>query len=298
MTDPYGEAGGPSADPSPTIYDSTEAVLVDEPAEAVRRITLNRPEKRNALNNRLRGELIHALQVADTDPTVKVMVIRGAGPCFSAGYDLGDGNVGQPLPHFTAPGEGLWPRHVTETWMGIWDLSKPVIAQIHGYCLAGASELATGCDLVYIAEDALMGYPAVRFGVPDMQFHPWMLGMRAAMEMMLTGDPITGVEAARLGWANRAVPVEDLEDHVLKMARRIATIPSDIVALNKRAVHRQMDVMGLRTGIRQGTELCSLAIHQPGFAAFIENVRTEGLTGALTERDEPFGDYRSGNAGH
>lgn len=296
MTDPYGEASELSSQPSPTIYDSAESIIVDEPAEGVRRITLNRPEKRNALNNQLRGELIHALQEADCDPAIKVMVIRGAGSCFSAGYDLGDGNVGKPLPHFTAPGEGLWPRHVTETWMGIWDLSKPVIAQVHGYCLAGASELATGCDLVYIAEDAQLGYPAVRFGVPDMQFHAWMLGMRAAMEMMLTGDSISGIEAARLGWANRAVPIDELEDHVLAMARRIAKLPTDIVSLNKRAVHRQMEAMGLRAGIRQGTELCSLAIHQPSFGEFVDTIRSEGLTNALDGRDEPFGDYRSGTS--
>ena len=92
--------------------------------------------------------------------------------------------------------------------MSIWDLAKPVIAQVHGYCLAGGSELATGCDLVYMAEDAQMGYPAVRFGVPDMHFHPWFLGMRKAMEMMLTGDSITGVEAVELGWANAAFPAD------------------------------------------------------------------------------------------
>ena len=89
----------------------------------------------------------------------------------------------------------------------IWDLTKPVIAQVHGYCLAGGSELATGCDLVYVAEDAQIGYPAVRFvSPPDMQFHPWFMGMRTAMEMILTGDSITGTEAAARGFANRAFP--------------------------------------------------------------------------------------------
>jgi len=182
---------------------TADLVLIDEPAPHVRRITLNRPEKRNALNHPLRGQLIAALQTADLDPDVHVMIVRGAGTSFSAGYDLGGGNEGHDYPTFTSPGEGQWPRHVTETWMGIWDLSKPVIAQVHGYCLAGGSELATGCDLVYVAHDAKMGYPAVRFGVPDMQFHAWLLGMRAAMEMMVTGDSISGDEAVRLGWANR-----------------------------------------------------------------------------------------------
>ena len=109
--------------------------------------------------------------------------------------------------------------------MGIWDLAKPVIAQVHGYCLAGGSELATGCDLVYVAEDAQMGYPAVRFGVPDMHFHAWFLGMRAAMEMMVTGDSISGLEAVRLGWANRAFPVDELDAEVLEVAERIALDP-------------------------------------------------------------------------
>ena len=268
-------------------------VLVDEPAPHVRRITLNRPEKRNALNHPLRGELITALQAADLDDDVRVSIVRGAGTSFSAGYDLGGGNEGHDYPHFTAPGEGQWPRHVTETWMGIWDLAKPVIAQVHGYCLAGGSELATGCDLIYVAEDAKMGYPAVRFGVPDMQFHAWFLGMRAAMEMMVTGDSISGIEAVRLGWANRAFPEAELEGAVVAVAQRIAKLPPDIVQLNKRTVHRAMDIMGIRQGIRSGTELCSLGTKQPSFHEFIERMRSKGLTQALQERDEPFGDYRT-----
>ena len=169
-----------------------DVVLIDEPAEGIRRITLNRPDKRNALNHQLRGEVLHALETGDSDPAVKVMIIRGAGKCFSAGYDLGGGNVGQNYPFHTAGGDSQWPRHVVESWMRIWDLSKPVIAQVHGYCLAGGSELATGCDLVYVADNAQIGYPAVRFGVPDMQFHPWLVGMRKAMEMLLTGDALSG----------------------------------------------------------------------------------------------------------
>jgi enoyl-CoA hydratase len=270
-----------------------DLVLVDEPAPHVRRITLNRPEKRNALNHPLRGQLVAALQAADLDPGVRVMIVRGAGTSFSAGYDLGGGNEGHDYPHFTSPGEGQWPRHVTETWMGIWDLAKPVIAQVHGYCLAGGSELATGCDLVYVAHDAKMGYPAVRFGVPDMQFHAWLLGMRAAMEMMVTGDSISGDEAVRLGWANRAFPAEQLATEVLAVAQRIARLPPDIVALNKRTVHRAMDHMGMRHAIRAGTELCALGTKQPSFVEFVEGMRSKGLTAALQERDEPFGDYRT-----
>jgi enoyl-CoA hydratase len=284
---------GGTGNPSAERADGGTLVLIEDPAPHVRRLTLNRPEKRNALNHLLRGQLLDALHAADDDPEVKVTIIRGAGTCFSAGYELGGGNEGVPLPHFTPGGEGQWPRHVTETWMSIWDLAKPVIAQVHGYCLAGGSELATGCDLVYVAEDAKMGYPAVRFGVPDMHFHAWFLGMRAAMEMMVTGDSISGLEAVRLGWANRAFPEADLDAEVLAVAERIALIPSDIVQLNKRTVHRQMDAMGMRAGIRAGTDLCALGIHQHSMQEFIGKMRTKGLTTALQERDEPFGDYRT-----
>jgi enoyl-CoA hydratase len=274
-------------------HEGTTVILVDEPAPKVRRITLNRPAKRNALNHPLRGQLLEALRAADGDPEVRVTIIRGAGSCFSAGYELGDGNVGEEPPYFTAEGEGHWPRHVTEGWMGIWDLAKPVIAQVHGYCLAGGSELATGCDLVYVAEDAQIGYPAVRFGVPDMQFHAWFMGMRSAMEMMVTGDAISGVEAARLGWANRSFPADELDERVLEVAQRITLVPADIAQLNKRTVHRAMDVMGLRAAIRAGTELCALGVHQQSMHQFIEQVRANGLTQALEQRDAPFGDYRT-----
>ena len=285
-------AGRPSWPDSESDY---TVVLVDDPAPHVRRITLNRPEKRNALNHDLRGQLLHALRTADKNPDVHVMIVRGAGPSFSAGYDLGGGSQGVEAPYFTAGGEGHHPRHVTEGWMSIWALQKPVIAQVHGYCLAGGSELATGCDVIYMAEDAKMGYPAVRFGVPDMQFHAWLVGMRRGMEMVLTGDPISGIEAVERGWATRAYPADQLEAKTLEQACRIAALPPDIVALNKRAVHRQMEVMGLHQGIRQGTELCSLAMHQESFKEFVGQTGAgEGqLTTALQNRDEKFGDYRT-----
>jgi enoyl-CoA hydratase len=274
-------------------YPVYDLVQIDEPAPNVRRVTMNRPSKRNALNHPLRGQLLQALRENDQDPEVRVQIVRGAGASFSAGYDLGGGNEGHEMPFYTAEGEGNWPRQVTEGWMSIWDLAKPVIAQVHGYCLAGGSELATCCDLVYVAEDAQMGYPAVRFGVPDMHFHAWFIGMRKAMEMMLTGDSISGTEAVELRWANAAFPVEQLGARVVEIASRIAEMPPDLIRLNKRIVHRGMEVMGLRTAIRVGTELCALGTHQPSLRAFVEKTHRDGLTSALSERDGPFGDYRT-----
>ena len=256
--------------------DTDDVLIVDEPAPRVRRITMNRPEKRNSLIHPLRGAILETLAAHDVDPEVSVTIIRGAGSSFSAGYDLGTGNIGHEMPYYTPGGEGAWPRHVTEGWMSIWDLAKPVIAQVHGFCLAGGSELATGCDLVYMAEDAQMGYPAVRFGVPDMHFHPWFLGMRKAMEMMLTGDSVSGVEAAARGWANEAFPADELEERVLEIASRIALVPIELLQLNKRVVHRQMDAMGLRAGIRAGTELCALGTHTNTMHNFIGAARERG----------------------
>jgi enoyl-CoA hydratase len=268
-------------------------ILVDSPLPGVSRITLNRPESRNALNNILRGELYGTLEANDRDPEVRVTIIRGAGKAFCAGYDLkADNRADQPF--HTAGGDGNWARHVVDGFFRVWDLAKPVIAQVHGYCLAGGTELATSCDLVYVAEDAQIGYPVVRsMSPPDNQFFPWLLGLRDAMEMMLTGSAISGVEAAQNGFANRAFPADQLDAAVLAMAERIAKVPPDIQQINKRAVHRQMDAMGIRAAIRAGTEIQALAFHSQSTRAHFKELAA-GLTGALSKRDGEFGDYRTG----
>jgi len=269
-----------------------ELILIDDPRPMVRRLTLNRPAKHNALSNDLRGALYEALEAADADPDVRVTIVRGAGKSFSAGYDLG-ADLHADQPWHTASGAGQWARHVVEGHFRLWDLAKPVIAQVHGYCLAGGTELATSCDLVYVAEDAEIGYPPVRLmSPPDMQFHPWMFGMRRAMELMLTGDAISGREAAETGFANRALPRDELEDHVLMIAERVAKIPPDLQQINKRSVHRAMEAMGIRTAIRAGTELQALAFTTESSLAFAEKWRRD-LKSALDERDGEFGDYRT-----
>jgi enoyl-CoA hydratase len=193
-----------------------ETIAIDAPADRLARITLNRPEKRNAISARMRVELLDALRSHDQDPGVRVTIIRGAGVCFSAGYDLASGPMMEGAPFYSAPGDGQWARQCNDTWFSIWDLAKPVIAQVHGYAIAGATELASACDLVYVADDAEISYPVVRImSPPDWQYHTVLLGMRRAMELMLTGDPISGVEAAAIGFANRSFPAEALEESVL-----------------------------------------------------------------------------------
>lgn len=275
--------------------EETELVLSDKPAEGVLRLTLNRPAKRNALSNALRSDLFQKMRAGDLEPEVRVMVIRGAGPCFSAGYDLAQ-DPSEPLPRHTAPVDGYWPRHLVEGWFEMWDYATPVIAQVHGYCLAGGSELAAACDLAYVAEDATIGYPAIRMmGTPDMVWQPWLLGFRKGMEALLTGDSMTGTEAAAAGFANRAVPAAELDEYVALIASRIAQVPAEFVALNKRAMHRSMETMGIRTALHATTEFQALSFHQRTHKAYRRKL-SQDVTGTLTERDEPFADYRTVNS--
>ena len=273
---------------------SDDVVLIDDPADGVRRITLNRPEKRNALNHALRGGIVRALVAGDPDPSVRVMIVRGTGRASPPATTSAAATRATSCPGYTAGGDGHWPRHVTDGWMSIWDLAKPVIAQVHGYCLAGGSELATGCDLVYVADDAKIGYPAVRFGVPDMHFHAWFArhaqgdGDDADRRLDLRHRGRRG-SAGRTG---RSRPTSS-RSRCSRWPSASPLIPPDLVQLNKRVVHRQMEVMGLRTGIRVGTELCALGTHTQACTSS-SPPRPAGTSPRRSQpRDEPFGDYRT-----
>ena len=273
--------------------EAEKLVLSETPVPHVRRLTLNRPTKRNALSHALRTQLFEQLREADADPAINVIIIRGAGPSFSAGYDLAqDKSETPPWPISTA--DGAWARHVLTGWFEMMDMATPIIAQVHGFCLAGGTELATACDLVYVAHDAQVGYPPVRsMSSPDMAWHAWMLGMRRAMEAMLTGDSMTGDEAVASGFANRAFPVEKLDAEVLAIAERVAKVPADLQALNKRVVHRAMEAMGMRDGMRATADINALGFHQRASKEYFAKF-AGGVTQALDARDSSFGDYRTG----
>lgn len=275
---------------------ANDTVLADEPAPYVRRLTLNRPDKRNALSHALRSRLFELLREADADPEVRVVIIRGAGKSFCAGYDLAqDKSETPPWPISTA--DGAWARHVLTGWFEMMDMATPIIAQVHGYCLAGGTELATACDLVYVADDVQVGYPPVRsMSSPDMAWHPWLLGMRRAMEAMLTGDSMTGLEAVEAGFANRAFAADSLDTEVLSIAERVAKVPPDLQALNKRVVHRAMDAMGMRDGMRATADINALGFHQRSSREYFAKF-AQGVTKALDARDSGFGDYRTGEKG-
>jgi len=258
----------------------------------VARVILNRPEKMNALSHQLRGELFHALRVAETDPNVSVVVIKGNGRCFSAGYDLGGGLSG-PLPDVgpLLPGPAQWPRHLNAGYFMIWDLTKVVIAQAHGYCLAGGSELASYCDLFVVADDALIGYPPVRdMSPPDNCWFPWHLPMRKAKEMIFTGDPLTGKQAAEYGLANYSVPADELDEFTTKLAQRVALVPQDLQALSKRQINRTYEVMGIRNALNAGHDIMGLYGLSNG-GPFVRTLREKGIHAAIDERTARWGQY-------
>ena len=272
-----------------------KSIIVDYPIDQISRITLNRPDKRNSLSANLRTELFEVLEKNDQDENINATIIRGSGKAFSAGYDL-TGDLDDKDPYYTAGGLGYWPRHVVEGCFKIWDLAKPVIAQVHGYCLAGGTELAQSCDLVYVADDAIIGYPVVRnISPPDNQFYPWVVGMRKSMELMLTGNSMSGLEAVSCGFANQSFSNENLDEEVLKIAKNVAGVPRDVQQFNKRAIHRQMEIMGIRSGIKAGTEMQQLSMHTKSAKDFFKKIKEEGLTRALSDRDSKYGDYREEN---
>jgi enoyl-CoA hydratase len=236
---------------------SESRIVTEDAAEGVRRITLNRPAKRNAIDNALRGELLAALQGADRDPAVRVSILRGAGRCFSSGYDL-KSDLGADPPYFS-PEVGMpWARHVSQGWMSLWDLAKPVIAQVHGYAMAGGLELVGACDLVYAAEDARFSHPVTRFaGLPDFPWFAAKLETRHAMELHLTGREYVGAEAVRVGIVNQLFSAEELDARVLEIAEQMATSEAAVLAVQKRYVYTALEARGGRAVIRTGNDLAA-----------------------------------------
>ena len=267
-------------------------------------ITLNRPEKLNALGNNLRGEVMDAMREAEHDDAIGVIVLRAAGRSFSAGYDLapspaaGDDEFVShrsklPDTGSTHPGATQWSRHVVMTNWIIWELAKPVVAQIQGHCLAGGTELATTCDFRIVAEDAQIGYPPVRaMTTMDMLWTPWHLPPAKAREFAFLGDSVSGEEMARLGWANYAVPKEELDDFTERFARRMGYIDNEMLMYTKRAVNRQYETMGIRTALHSGTEIQALSAQRAAAKEWGCRVREDGLKAALEWRDGPFRDFR------
>ncbi len=256
-------------------------------------LTLNRPEKLNAINDALRGDLESALSGLDRDDVVRVIVIKGAGRAFCTGYDIeGYGSIADrgtsAAPSIAQDRDRL--RKSIERWLAMWNYRKPVIAQVHGYCLAGGNDLAGMCDLIFCAHDAQFGHPAGRaLGIPQtLGMWPIRVGMLKAKELLFTGDLIDGREAEKIGMVNRSLPPEALDDYVHAFAQRIANVPMDALTIHKHVVNRWFEVMGLRTGVAEGAEFDAIYHETPAAAEFSRIVREQGLKQALEWRDKPF----------
>jgi enoyl-CoA hydratase len=266
-----------------------EPVVLVEDVGPVRRLTMNRPNALNALNHDLVEGLSAALHDAEADPGVHVVVLRGAGRAFCAGYDLTED---------AAEGE-LDARHWHESlaasvdrMLEFTDCAKPTIAQVHSYCLAGGTDLMLACDLAVAADDAYFGYVDVRFGsgVVSMIL-PWVVGVRAAKEMLFTGeDRIPADEALRLGLVNRVVPRDGLDDATLALAEEIAKNEPFVVQTTKRAVNRAWDVAGFRAALAANVELDVMieTANLPARDEFRRITQEEGLKAAIAWRDARF----------
>lgn len=273
-------------------------VVIYEPNHEthVARITLNRPEAMNALSHQLRAELFHALKVAERDTDINVVVIKGAGRCFSAGYDLAAANIGVDEPDFGQQyvGDGHWPRYLINQYWQIWELSKVVIAQTHGYVLAGGSELCFACDLLVTTPDCQFGYPPVRaMSSPDLMWFPWLLPMRKAREIAFSGDSITGQQAFDYGMANYVVPQSEIDAFTETFAKRMAIIPWQVNSLYKRSIQKAYEIMGIRQAVEANVPFHSLSGQQDRMKEFAELMRKVPLREYLTARDGPFRDYRT-----
>ncbi|HKS46519.1 MAG TPA: enoyl-CoA hydratase [Amycolatopsis sp.] len=228
-------------------------------------VTMNRPEYRNAQNSAMTYALDDAFSRAVDDVQVKVIVLAGAGQHFSAGHDIGtpDRDVDKSFDrravvwwdHTDKEGGNQRFARESEVYLGMcrrWrEIPKPMIASVQGACIAGGLMLAWMCDLIVASDDAFFADPVVRMGIPGVEYfaHPWVLGPRAAREILFTGDRFTAAQAKEWGMVNRIVPREDLEDETFELAGRIAEMPPFGLSLAKKAVNQAEDLMGMRSGM-------------------------------------------------
>jgi enoyl-CoA hydratase len=265
--------------------------LLFEKKNGIGYLTLNRPEKLNALSAELMADLRHALDMIEADADVKVVILTGAGRAFSAGFDIG-AKEGEPEIYERSADE--WRSHLKQnidTLLKIWHSGKPYIAAINGYALAGACELAQLCDIKIASERAIMGEPEIRFGTgPPVLITPFSVGLARAKELLLTGEMISAQEAERLGMINRVVPHDKLMGECEKTARKLIKIARVGVKFNKAAINRAFENMGFLNSIYQNLELVVMfdTTKTEEQTKFNEIRKEKGLRAALDWRDALF----------
>ncbi len=266
---------------------------------SVATVTLERPETRNALSPRLIDELSRSFAMLDDDRDIRVAVLRGSGPAFSGGYDLVPSDT-TPIGATSGRGRGtsmafdddLWKLEATQRkLMTIFDMHLPVIAAVHGYCIAGGTDLALLCDIVLVAEDAKIGFPPVRsMGCPPQHLWTYLVGPQWAKRLLLTGDMLSGDDAARIGLVLDAYPADELFNEAHSLAARMALVDPHLLSANKRQVNLALELMGARTMQRLAAEIDARGHLSPSMRSFGTTAREHGMKAAVSERDDPFGD--------
>ncbi len=264
------------------------------------RITLNRPEKHNAISMRMHRELYEALWAADEDPAVHAIVIKGAGASFCSGFDLAGYEKEGRTPKRPGRRRNTFDDDAWEIERGQardiapFELHKPVIAQVHGHCLAGGTVIALFCDMLICADDASIGFPPSRdLGATPSMMWLYHVGPQWAKRLLLTGDTISGADAAEIGLALKSVPADLLEAEVEQLLDRLAKIDPHLLSANKRIVNLGLELMGAHTLQRLAAENDARAHLAPGTQAYFERVQKHGLADAFKRRDAEFGDGRA-----
>lgn len=272
-------------------------------SEAIATITLNRPEKYNTLRPSLLADLDDALRRANTDRDIKVIILEGAGDAFCAGFDF-SGGLDHFGDHITEakydPGLDVdmvinpYQSYMTQ-FMGLWRGLKPVIAKVHGYCMGGGSEMALCADLVVASDDARIGTPYSRvWGCHLSGMWVYRLGLAKAKYYALTGEWVSGEEAAKIELINQSVPLEELDQTVLELAQKLTRIPATQLMAMKLIVNQAYDNMGLQSTQTLGPILDGIMRNTPEGRAFVRVAKDQGVKSAVTMRDAPFNDYSQG----
>jgi enoyl-CoA hydratase len=282
------------------MTDQTYQHILYETDAGKARITLNRPERRNAMSIALVEELRDALWEADDDKSVHCVILRGAGSAFCAGYDLTPGQRSRPDDGVERrAGRGMdddaWGiERFQRSLRTLWEMHKPSIAQIHGHCLAGGTDLAQYCDVLIAADNANIGFPAIRsMGAAPNQMWLYNCGPQWAKRLLLTGDTVSGEDAARIGLVLKSVPEHLLEAEVEGLADRMAQIDPELLSTNKRIINLGLELMGAQTLQRLAAENDARAHTAPAVRQAFAQIAAEGVRKTVMDRDAPFGDGRA-----
>jgi enoyl-CoA hydratase len=263
--------------------------------DAVATLTLNRPERLNTITRDLIADFHHAFAEARSDGDTRVIRLKGAGRAFCAGYDIDWGAESMQ----EAEGEQPWDpmadlammSRFVDAYMSLWRSPKPVVAQVHGFCVGGGTDFALCSDLIVCAEDCRIGYPPARvWGSPTTAMWTYRLGLERSKRLLLTGDPLDGRTAVEWGLASECHPEGELDDKAMALCRRIAMVPANQLHMMKVLVNQTIEQMGLHTTQLIGTLLDGAARHTPEGAAF-SKAALDDVRAAVRDRDAPFGDY-------